>query len=1253
MPIPPTGRVRLPGASPAAAAADLPPLGSPLTFTLTEDTARSFTAAELLRGWRDPEGTALRITGLGPVTGGTAVLGTDGRIAFRPAQDLNGKAAASITYTVADATGQTSTATAAIDLRSVNDAPILAAHDFAIAAGTTRSLGAAELLAGSYDIEGDAFGIIGIWGVVGGKALLQPGGAVRFTPTPGLAGNDVAGFNIKVRDAAGGIRSVFHSIDVTGRLAGPDAALSTTEDVPLSLRPDALLQGWTTAGTPRIVSVAEAKGGSVSLVADGSVLFRPTADLNGKAAGGFAFTVADGRGGTATAHAVVDIAAANDAPVLDSFALAGRAGTALRLSAADILSHARDADGDALRVVAAGDAQGGAVRLLADGTVLFTPDRPGPGGFSVTVADPAGATARATVTVQSAAAPPGRDALPDEILTPGEYLRSDHLLRPIARAGSRLEALTTFGYNDTGPDGHHALVDVWGYALDADSRDGPTLALGKPSGNWLSLLEDLHQSPDARIRVYLNRDFGTYVDGQYVAPPAEVQAAEAQLRMPRYGPDGKPNGDTAWNYSLSQGAIDTIVRYWASKVAAVDTALKAAGHKVDFVLDQGEWGPGVLGFDYWTIVSDPTIRATLERDYLVHPDAPVDPYAWLRYDLWRYVSDVAAKVHGAVLDATLAAVPDTGEFLFYINSGAQDRGRYGSWTDWGHDPAITLHRFGTIPVAESYTYSNNSFGVGEQNIVRKLLNAVGEQFSLGEPLAYNFVTSGWWDAVATEGQHESWIGYLKLLYLTGQIGANAGYYNNDIWKRDLGDVATADTPDYLDQIVILGQVHAAFTWLDDFILDGHLLPGPFQHYYSKIRPAYEMPVYENGRPVDEATQPVHALARINAEGTKLLVSVWAGDAVDRPVSVDLASSGIAGIGRVDLLARQAGTLYIVEAKDGRAVATLLDTDPDHPSIGVAGYVTGQHLLQEGTADADTLLGGAAGEALYGFGAADRLEGGGGQDTLLGGDGADTLAGGGGDDSLEGGHGQDLAVFGGRAADYAIDRLGSFAYRLTHAATGQADVLRDVEWLQFADRTVDALRQLEGRYDASAHGFALDAEDYPVVTEQPREILDGYQGFQWDHAAIVNRTYSGPIGYSPTSGRRSFVVTEALGGEENASREGPAGSPFALWRATPFTPVSANFAAGWRDFQTLTIKAYADAAGTQPLGTQVVQLGILGRVVPVAFDATLADARRLTVSADDGNPKTADNFGFDDLVIAEGAQAAAAPATVAPLLDPWA
>jgi len=833
------------------------------------------------------------------------------------------------------------------------------------------------------------------------------------------------------------------------------------------------------------------------------------------------------------------------------------------------------------------------------------------------------------------AAPPVAPA--DEILSAAEYLRSDHLLRPIIKPGNGLDALTTFGWNDPGFAGQVALADIFGYAVEVSSQAAAPLVLGTATGEWLGFLDVLRQSPEAKVRVYLSREFGFYADGAFVAPPDAVQAAASQLSAPAYGADGAPTGALAWNYLVPQATWQTVADYWASKVALVDRQLSAIGRGVDYVLDQGEWGPAPLKFDYWTLIHDPAIRAVLERDYLVDASKSADLLGWERYDLYRFVSDQAVRIHGTVADAVVGSVPGLDEFIYYINSGAQDRGRYGGYYEWGFDPALALDRFGTLPVGESYFLSNNSGWTGEQNIVRKLTNAVAQQIALGKPLSYNFVTSGWWDAVATDTQHESWTGFLKLLYLTGSTGANAGWYNYEDYLRDRGDVSTADRPDALDQIVILGQVHAAFTWLDDFILKGRLLPGPDAHYYSTDLPAYELPVYEaDGRRVDVVTQPVHALARISADGTQLLVSVWAADALDRAVEVDLSSAGIQGIGRLSLEARQAGSLYLVRLDEGVPSASLLDPDADHPSIGVAEFFAGRTLLHEGTAGRDTLTGTDADEAFYGFAGRDRLVGGRGDDTLIGGDGNDTLVGGAGADSLEGGDGIDVAVFAKRFADYDIARLDVLAYAVTDRRTGVVDQLRDIERLRFSDGDVDAQRRLEGIYDAATSSWVLTAEGVSVFTEAAREVPDGYGGFHWDHAAIFSRTYGGQIGYATTSGAHAFIIGEATGTESGDFREGPAGSPLALFRAAPFTPVSVNAASGWRDDQVLTIKAYADEAGMRPLGTQTVQLGILGKVVGIVFDQeALGGARRLTFSVDDGIAGTPDNFSLDDLVLRDG------------------
>lgn len=141
----------------------------------------------------------------------------------------------------------------------------------------------------------------------------------------------------------------------------------------------------------------------------------------------------------------------------------------------------------------------------------------------------------------------------------------------------------------------------------------------------------------------------------------------------------------------------------------------------------------------------------------------------------------------------------------------------------------------------------------------------------------------------------------------------------------------------------------------------------------------------------------------------------------------------------------------------------------------AASLTGAEVAAGG---GEWLMGGAWGDFLYG---------GLGDDRLLGGSGRDTLSGGAGNDALDGGSGWDRAVFSGSVLNYSFvfggDRGTAGNAGLTWQVTDLvgsdgSDVLRKVEELQFADRTI----YLDGRNNtpyAVADRFALD-EDQPLV-----------------------------------------------------------------------------------------------------------------------------------------------------------------------------
>lgn len=97
---------------------------------------------------------------------------------------------------------------------------------------------------------------------------------------------------------------------------------------------------------------------------------------------------------------------------------------------------------------------------------------------------------------------------------------------------------------------------------------------------------------------------------------------------------------------------------------------------------------------------------------------------------------------------------------------------------------------------------------------------------------------------------------------------------------------------------------------------------------------------------------------------------------------------------------------------------------------------------------------------------ERAIGGSGADTLNGNSANNVLTGGGGDDQINGGMGQDTAAFSGPMSAYSIvagvEVVNGVSYRiLTVSGPAGTDVLRNIEFLQFADGTVSAAAAAAG------------------------------------------------------------------------------------------------------------------------------------------------------------------------------------------------
>ncbi|MCK6375249.1 MAG: cadherin-like domain-containing protein, partial [Zoogloea sp.] len=231
-------------------------------------------------------------------------------------------------------------------------------------------------------------------------------GSLRFTAAAGFTGT--TGFTYTVTDGLGGFDSgtVTFNVGNSAPVAGNDS-YSVHAGTPLVVTSPGVLGNDSDADVDALfVSVLDASGldGSLTLSADGSFSFAPTAGFSGTT--GFTYTVADGFGGSDVGTVTINVT--NTAPVADNETLYMWANGSLDIAGPGVLTGDIDADGDAL-VVQSVDVSGlqGILAQRPNGGLSFTatPGFTGTTGYTYTVADGNGGFDTASVTINVLAEP--------------------------------------------------------------------------------------------------------------------------------------------------------------------------------------------------------------------------------------------------------------------------------------------------------------------------------------------------------------------------------------------------------------------------------------------------------------------------------------------------------------------------------------------------------------------------------------------------------------------------------------------------------------------------------------------------------------------------------------------------------------------------------------------------------------------------------------------------------------------------------
>ena len=381
------------------------PVAAPDALTAVEDTATTFTAAQLLVNDSDVDGDPLRIASVNSVTGGNVVLNADGSVSFTPAADFNGLAG--FTYTASDGAALSAAASVVVNVAPVNDVPVGQPDALAATEDTPVVYTAAQLLGNDANVEGAALRIASVTAGSGGSAVLNADGTVSFTPT--LNFNGPASFTYTLSDGEAVSAAVGVLVNVQAVNDAPVAApdvLNAVEDTAITFTAAQLLANDTDVdgNALRIASVTSGPGGSTVLNADGTVTFTPALNFNGPAS--FSYSAGDGETVSSPAAVAVDVLAVNDLPHANADVASTTRNQALTIAPSVLLANNVDDDGaGTLRITGVQSISGGSVSLDVVGNAVFVPTDGiiGPASFSYTITDDAGATSTAIVDVTVAA----------------------------------------------------------------------------------------------------------------------------------------------------------------------------------------------------------------------------------------------------------------------------------------------------------------------------------------------------------------------------------------------------------------------------------------------------------------------------------------------------------------------------------------------------------------------------------------------------------------------------------------------------------------------------------------------------------------------------------------------------------------------------------------------------------------------------------------------------------------------------------
>ena len=282
------------------AANDLPVANDDSTSTV-EDT---LVTINVLGNDSDVDGDPLTVTSA-TATNGSVTIGAGGSLTYTPNADFTGTD--TISYTISDGAGGTASASVAVIVAAVNDAPVAVDDTATTAEDTPVTI---DVLGNDTDVDGDTLAVTTA-SATNGTVVVEAGGGLTYTPNADFSGTDTITYDVS--DGSGGTATGSVAVTVGAANDAPVAVAdtaTTAEDTPVTI--DVLGNDMDVDGDTLAVTTASATNGTVVVEADGSLTYTPNASFTGTDT--ISYEISDGAGGTASASVAVSVLAPPVAP---------------------------------------------------------------------------------------------------------------------------------------------------------------------------------------------------------------------------------------------------------------------------------------------------------------------------------------------------------------------------------------------------------------------------------------------------------------------------------------------------------------------------------------------------------------------------------------------------------------------------------------------------------------------------------------------------------------------------------------------------------------------------------------------------------------------------------------------------------------------------------------------------------------------------------------------------------------------------